>query len=543
MKDVATNVPHPVAAMYARECAAGKLSRREFLTRATALGLAAPAAYGLLGLAAPQAQAQTPVAGGTLKMQMLVKAQRDPRTWDWSELANVCRGWLEYLVDYQRDGSLTPVLLSGWEASDDALTYTLNVRQGVKWNNGDDLTAEHIAHNFARWADSSVEGNSMASRIGALMADGQLRDGAVEVVDTHTLRLNLSSPDIALMVSLADYPAAVVHPSFEGTDPVANPIGTGPYRPVSHAPGIGAVLERNPDHTWWNAGNGAWLDRIEFVDLGSDPAAWIAAAEAGEIDATYQTQGEIIDILDAVGLPRSEAVTASTLAVRFNQDQEPYTNTAVRRALIKAVNNAVVLELGYSGLGTAAENHHVCPIHPEYAEVENIPYDPAAARAEIEAEGLGSYEFELISVDEAWQSETCDAVAAQVRDAGINIKRTILPGATFWNDWTKYPWSATEWNMRPLGVQILNLAYRSGVPWNEAAFSNAEFDTLLDQANGIADADARREVMVRLEEIMLEQGVLIQPYWRSIFRNARPNVHGAEMHPTFVVDVVNYWKS
>ena len=534
---------HPAAQMYASEVAAGTLSRREFITRATALGLAAPAAYGLLGLAAPQAQAQTPVMGGTLKMQMIVKAQRDPRTWDWSELANTCRGWLEYLVEYQRDGSLRPTLLESWSASDDAMVYTLNVRQGVKWNNGDDLTAEHIAHNFARWADSSVEGNSMASRVSALMTDGQLAANAVEVVDAHTLRLHLNAPDIALIVSLADYPAAVVHPAFDGDDPVANPLGTGPYLPVSYEPGIGAVLERNANHTWWNAGNGAWLDRIEFVDLGTDPAAWVAAAESGEIDLNYQTQGDIIDILEAVGLPRSEAVTASTLAVRFNQEQEPYTNVAVRRALMKAVNNSVVLELGYSGLGTAAENHHVCPIHPEYAEVANIGHDPAAARAEIEAAGLGDYEFELISVDEAWQSETCDAVAAQVREAGINIKRTILPGATFWNDWTKYPWSATEWNMRPLGVQILNLAYRSGVPWNEAAFANAEFDTLLDQANGIADADARRVVMARLEEIMLEQGVLIQPYWRSIFRNARPNVHGAEMHPTFVVDVVNYWKS
>jgi len=228
--------------------------------------------------------------------------------------------------------------------------------------------------------------------------------------------------------------------------------------------------------------------------------------------------------------------------VRFNQDSEPYDNQAVRLALQKAVNNAIVLELGYSDLGTVAENHHVCPIHPEYAELPPITFDPAAARAEIEAAGFGNYEFELISVDEPWQAETCDAVAAQIRDAGINIKRTILPGATFWNDWTKYPFSATEWNMRPLGVQILNLAYKSGVPWNEAAFANEEFDTLLDQANGIADADERRVVMQRLQEIMQEQGVLIQPYWRSIFRNAHPSVHGAEMHPTFVVDYVYYWK-
>ena len=534
---------HPVARMYARECQEGKLGRREFMTRATALGLAAPAAYGLLGLIAPEARADTPQRGGSLRMQMDIKAQRDPRTWDWSELANVCRGWLEYLVHYERDGSLTPVLLESWEANEDATQYTLNVRQGVKWNNGDDFTAEHVAHNIERWCDASVEGNSMASRMGAIADDGKLRDGAVEVVDSHTLRLHLSAPDIAIIVSMADYPAAVVHPSFTGDDPVANPIGTGPYRPVSHETGIGAVIERNPDHTWWNEGNGGWLDRIEFVDLGTDPSAWVAAAEAGEIEILYQTTGDFVDIFDAIGMVRTEAVTASTLAVRFNQEQEPYDNVNVRRALQMAVDNEVVLELGYNDLGEVAENHHVCPIHPEYAELPPLQVDAAGARAAIEAEGLGDFEFELISIDDAWQAATCDSVAAQIRDAGINIRRTILPGATFWNDWLKYPFSSTEWNMRPLGVQVLNLAYRSGVAWNETAFANAEFDSLLDQANGIADADERREVMRRLQEIMQEEGVLIQPYWRSLFRHARPNVHGAEMHPTFEVRYQNYWKS
>ncbi|MFY8145708.1 MAG: twin-arginine translocation signal domain-containing protein, partial [Rhodobacter sp.] len=87
---------HPAAIMYADEVAAGKLSRREFLTRTTALGVSAVAAYGLLGLATPQARAQeTPVTGGTLRMNMETRALKDPRTWDWSELANFSRGWLE----------------------------------------------------------------------------------------------------------------------------------------------------------------------------------------------------------------------------------------------------------------------------------------------------------------------------------------------------------------------------------------------------------------------------------------------------------------
>ncbi len=544
MKDtIQTQGIHPAARMYAGECEAGKLSRREFLTRATALGLTTPAAYGLLGLAAPAARADTPQAGGSLRMQMDIRAQRDPRTWDWSELANVCRGWLEYMVQYNRDGSLEGVLLESWEANEDATEFTLHVRQGVTWNNGDPFTSADVAHNIERWADASVEGNSMAGRMGALSEEGKLREDAIEIIDDHTLKLHLSMPDIAVMVNMADYPAAVVHPSFTGDDPVANPIGTGPYRPVRHETGIGVVIERNPDHTWWNEGNGAWLDRIEFVDLGTDPSAHVAAIEGGEIDMVYQSQGDFVDIYDAIGLVKSDAVTSATLAVRFNQDQEPYNNLAVRKALQLAVDNAIVLELGYNDLGEVAENHHVCPIHPEYAELPPLTTDPAAARAAIEEAGLGDYEFELISVDDDWQAATCDTVAAQIRDAGINIQRTILPGATFWNDWTKYPFSATEWAMRPLGVQVLNLAYRSGVAWNETAFANAEFDALLDEANGIADADARREVMAKLQQLMQDEGVLIQPYWRSLYRHTRPNIHGAEMHPTFEVHYQYYWMS
>jgi peptide/nickel transport system substrate-binding protein len=544
MTSTHTSKIHPAARMHAAEVRAGKLGRREFLTRATALGVSTAAAYGLIGLTAPsKARAETPRRGGTLRMQMDIRAQKDPRTWDWSELANECRGWLEYLVEYQRDGSLEPRLLESWEANEDATEYTLNIRQGVMWNNGDPLTAEDIAFNFRRWCDGTVEGNSMAARMTALMdaETRQARDDAIEVVDEHTLRLHLSSPDIAMIVNTADYPAAVMHPSFPGGNPVNTPIGTGPYLPVSRETGIGMVIERNPDHTWWDEGNGAWLDRIEFVDLGTDPSAWLSAAESGEVDILYQTVGDFIDLFDAIGMVRTEAVTASTICVRFNQNNAPYDDVNVRRALQMAVDNEVVLELGYNDLGEVAEDHHVSPLHPEYAEVPRRPFDPAQARAMIEEAGLGDHEFELISVDDSWQAATCDAVAAQIRDAGINIRRTILPGATFWNDWANYPFSATEWNMRPLGVQVLALAYRTGEAWNETAMSNEEFDTLLSQALSIADADERRVLMERLQTILLEEGVMVQPYWRSLFRHARPHVKGAEMHPTFEVHFLRYW--
>ena len=556
---------HPLVDLARRQLAEGKSDRRDFLRNVTLLGVSAGAAYAMAGeilgeaLVAPARAAEgDPVMGGVLRVSMSVQEMADPSVFSWTEMSNQARHIVEYLTYTGPDNVTRPYLAESWEPSDDLRAWTFRLRQGVKWSNGDDFTAEDVLFNFQRWLNPATGSSNIGLFAGLTEdydtgqknADGspkmgqRERPGAVEKVDDHTIRLNFLKPVLSVPENLYNYPTAIVHRDFEknGKDLSKSPVGTGPYELAEFAVGQKCILKKRAGDYWGKdiadpyMFGPIYLDEIHYYDHGAASTAQLAAFASGQVDAIYQF--DIASYAMAESIPSSmiyEAKTAQTAGMRMKVTEKPFDDQRVRRAIQLCCDPAAYPTLIYQGRGLPGEHHHVAPVHPEYFALPPLKRDIEQSKKLLAEAGFANgleISIDCGNTDGPWQQQVCELFQQQLAEAGIRLNINLMPEAQYWEIWDKTPFGITTWTHRPLGTMVLSLGFRSGVPWNESGFASKEFDAALDAAEALVDVVQRRAAMEKVERILQDAAVTVQPVWPPKFFSASDKVQGMTAHPT-----------
>jgi peptide/nickel transport system substrate-binding protein len=529
----------------------GRISRRDFLRLSTLLGMSASTAYFLAACGAPEpaapAEEEAPATGGvkrggTWTSSMQLQLLDHPARLSWVEGANIVRQISEYLTLTGTDNITRPYLLDRWEASEDVMTWDLYLRQGIKFNNGDEFTADDVMFTFGEWLNEDV-GSSM---LGLMAYLSGMQD--VEKVDDYHVRLHLQFGDIAVPEHLFHYPAVILHRNFEG-DIIRQPVGTGAYVLEEYAEGERAVFKRREDY-WQMGADGDPLPYLdELIYVSTDKDAGVAALQSGQVDTLYDPRPTDFQALQGVeGLTIRPASTAQCLIGRMRVDLEPWDDVRVRNALKMCQDRAKILQLAYFGEGDLSLDAHVAPVHPAYCEKDIPAYDPDGARALLE-EYAAEKGIELpLTVTLATKNDQAEPEIAQAlkelaEPAGFNIELDITEPAGYWDRWTEVDLGITSWTHRPLATMVLPLAYTEEAigAWNETRWTDPEFEEVLREAQGTLDVEARRSLMCTIEDIMQERGPIFNSFWKSVWNITASKFQNVQAHPTAYDLLYDVW--
>jgi peptide/nickel transport system substrate-binding protein len=551
---------HPALPLAYQQLEQGRISRRDFLRVSTLLGLSAGVAYAAAACGSPQtAEApateappeeapateepkSTIVRGGTFSRAMELQQIDHPARFSWVQQSNVVSQVAEYLTQTGSDNITRPYLLEKWEASDDVKEWTLYLRKGVKFNNGDELTADDVMFNFEQWLDPDV-GSSMLSLLSYLRG---MED--VEKVDDYTVKMYLQEGNIGVPEHLFHYPAPIMHRNFEG-DFIKQPIGTGGFTLEEYSEGERAVLKRREDY--WRMGEDGqplpYLDEIIYVSMAKD--AGVAAVQSGQVDALYQPRASDWQALK--DLPTHQVLTAPTAVttvLRVRVDLEPWSDNRVRRALFMCQDREKIGQLAYYGQVDLGLDAHIAPVHPEYCEKDIPEYNPEQAKVLLTEAGYpDGLTVTLATKNDLEEPEYAQALKEMAAPAGFNIELDITEPGGYWDRWTEVDLGMTSWTHRPLGTQVFRLGYTSDadgnpVEWNETRWVDEEFEGLLAQAEATLDIEARRELMCQIEDIFMERGPIGIAFWKQVWNIVPKTFHNITAHPTEYDLLHEVWK-
>jgi peptide/nickel transport system substrate-binding protein len=486
---------------------AGALSRREFLGRATLLGVGAAAADRLLD--AVPAAAQT-----TQKRELIVGqggdvALFDPHMSTSSNEIRVSFNIFDNLTSRHPDGQLHPGLATEWKSTAPT-TWSFKLRQGVKWHNGDPFSSADAKFSVERTYDPAVK-----ARVSTVFPTIE----RIEAPDPVTLVIHTKNPDPLLPARLAFYGGQIVPKKYleqVGADTFnQKPVGTGPVRFASWVKDDKTVLEANPDY--W--GGRIDVDRVVFRPL-PETAPRIAALLKGEVDAITQVPPDQGDRIASNPTTRvAGALYAGLYVLAVNSKVPPLNNPLVKQAMSLAIDREAIVKELWRGRGIVpngpiakGDNHYDATLPP-------LSYDPREAKERLKKSG---YKNEPIHIETtvgytANDKPMSEAIAAMWKDIGVNAVVEVVEYSvraqknrekTFKGLWWSDPTSTLG---DPDGMMWRLLS--PGGP--QDYWRHPEFDELGNAARFSLDEKFRGEAYKKMTRIFLEHNpwiVVIQPY-------------------------------
>ena len=481
----------------------GRMSRREFLGRSTALGMALSVGTGLFS----QARAATPSKGGHMRLAMghgSTSDTRDPATLTNGLQWVVAYGVANTLTELDADGNLVGSLATEWSSSPDAKVWTFKLRDGVEFHNGKTMTAEDViaSLNYHRGEESKSVGKPVMDAVTEIKSDG----------DTIVVTLSAGNADFPFNFNEATfgiYPAKDNSIDWEGG-------GSGGYILKNEQPGQRYEFERNPNY--WKEG-AAHADSIELHSI-TDPAARQNALITGEVDCIDRVELKTLALMSRKpGVIIEEGAGPLHYTFPMMTKMAPFDNLELRKALKFAINRQEIVDKILFGHGVVGNDH---PIGPSYryhaADIAQNNYDPDKAKHHLEKSGLGGVEINLSASDAAYSGALDAAVLfqASAKEAGININVVREPNDGYWSDvWMKKPWSASYWGGYPTEDTMLSTGFAPGAAWNDTQWDHPKFNELLVAARAELDEGLRAEMYRDIQIILRDEGGNIVPMFAN----------------------------
>ncbi|OED49694.1 peptide ABC transporter substrate-binding protein [Rhodobacteraceae bacterium (ex Bugula neritina AB1)] len=496
----------------ASQAAAGKLSRRDFLGKAAALGFTAVSANLLLSTAA---KAAGPQKGGTIRLGLQGGSTTD--SLDPALVTNtvglmVTRLWGEPLVELSDDGGIEGKLAESYEASADAKTWTFKLRSGVTYSNGQNVTSEDVVKTMERHSGEDTKSGAL----------GIMRGIKDVRADGDSVVFELDSPNADLPYLLADY-HLIIQPNGGNDDPAAA-IGTGPYIMKSADMGVRFVAEKNPNY-WGDLGN---ADTVEIIVINDDTAR-VAALQSGQVDVIDRVPPRTAKLVErAPNITVHSTSAAGHYVFIMHCNTAPFDNNDVRMALKYGINRQEMVDKILNGYGTVGNDTPINASYPMYTELEQRQFDPDKAMHHLKKAGHNGSILLRTSDNSFPGAPDASALFQQsLSSAGIQLDVKREPNDGYWSEvWNAKPFCTSYWGGRPTQDQMFTTAYLSTADWNDTRFNNEQFDQMLVAARGELDVAKRTQMYADMSTILRDEGGLICPMFNDFVEATTDNVEG-----------------